>query len=310
MEKETLYKYFDGKASDKEKKDIHEWLESSPSNMDTYLAERELFDATILLAEPLAASTNIKQRSLWRTFSLEVSKIAAVALIIISIGMYVYNNKIDELSNQINTVKVPSGQRANVILPDGSTVWLNARSELRYPSVFTDGRNVSLKGEGYFEVVKDNGKSFKVQTDNCEIEVLGTKFNVEAYDGEFTTSLIEGSVKITEKDDEKEAVILKPNNKATLKDGKLDVSPITDYDTYRWKEGLICFKNASFTELMNRFEKCYGIRIVIQNKNVEKYVCSGKFRISDGIDMALRILQKDAKYTFERDGEDSTIYIR
>jgi ferric-dicitrate binding protein FerR (iron transport regulator) len=309
MEKDILYKYFDGQASDEEKEMIHDWLESSPSNMETYLAERELFDATILLTEPITVSINGKQSNRWRTFLLEFSKIAAIALIAIMIGTYIYNDKLDELSSQVNIVKVPSGQRVNITLPDGSTVWLNARSELRYPSVFKGDRNVSLKGEGYFEVVKDNGKSFTVKTDKCDVEVLGTKFNVEAYDGEFTTSLIEGSVKIVDNKDERNAVILEPNNKATLKDGKIDISAIKDYDTYRWKEGLICFKNTSFTELMKRLEKYYGTRIVIKNKDIDKYVCSGKFRISDGIDMALRILQKDAKYTFERD-EDSTIYIR
>jgi ferric-dicitrate binding protein FerR (iron transport regulator) len=309
MEKDILYKYFDGQASDEEKEMIHDWLESSPSNMETYLAERELFDATILLTEPITVSINGKQSNRWRTLLLEFSKIAAIALIAIMIGTYIYNDKLDELSSQVNIVKVPSGQRVNITLPDGSTVWLNARSELRYPSVFKGDRNVSLKGEGYFEVVKDNGKSFTVKTDKCDVEVLGTKFNVEAYDGEFTTSLIEGSVKIVDNKDERNAVILEPNNKATLKDGKIDISAIKDYDTYRWKEGLICFKNTSFTELMKRLEKYYGIRIVIKNKDIDKYVCSGKFRISDGIDMALRILQKDAKYTFERD-EDSTIYIR
>jgi ferric-dicitrate binding protein FerR (iron transport regulator) len=309
MEKDILYKYFDGQASDEEKEMIHDWLESSPSNMETYLAERELFDATILLTEPITVSINGKQSNRWRTFLLEFSKIAAIALIAIMIGTYIYNDKLDKLSSQVNIVKVPSGQRVNITLPDGSTVWLNARSELRYPSVFKGDRNVSLKGEGYFEVVKDNGKSFTVKTDKCDVEVLGTKFNVEAYDGEFTTSLIEGSVKIVDNKDERNAVILEPNNKATLKDGKIDISAIKDYDTYRWKEGLICFKNTSFTELMKRLEKYYGTRIVIKNKDIDKYVCSGKFRISDGIDMALRILQKDAKYTFERD-EDSTIYIR
>jgi ferric-dicitrate binding protein FerR (iron transport regulator) len=309
MEKDILYKYFDGQASDEEKEMIHDWLESSPSNMETYLAERELFDATILLTEPITVSINGKQSNRWRTFLLEFYKIAAIALIAIMIGTYIYNDKLDELSSQVNIVKVPSGQRVNITLPDGSTVWLNARSELRYPSVFKGDRNVSLKGEGYFEVVKDNGKSFTVKTDKCDVEVLGTKFNVEAYDGEFTTSLIEGSVKIVDNKDERNSVILEPNNKATLKDGKIDISAIKDYDTYRWKEGLICFKNTSFTELMKRLEKYYGTRIVIKNKDIDKYVCSGKFRISDGIDMALRILQKDAKYTFERD-EDSTIYIR
>ena len=88
------------------------------------------------------------------------------------------------------------------------------------------------------------------------------------------------------------------------------VEPIADFDPFRWKEGLICFKSMHFKELMSRFEKCYGIHIIIENPKLADYICSGKFRISDGIDKALRILQKDAKYTFERNKDESVIYIK
>ena len=142
--------------------------------------------------------------------------------------------------------------------------------------------------------------------------MLGTKFNVEAYSDseDFNTALMEGSVKIINNKNPSGTVLLSPNHMATLKNGKLSASPISDFDVYRWKEGLICFRNMNFEQLMLRFEKCYGIRIVIENKTLVNYVCSGKFRISDGIDNALRILQKDAKYSFERNKDESVIYIK
>lgn len=81
-------------------------------------------------------------------------------------------------------------------------------------------------------------------------------------------------------------------------------------DPYRWKEGLICFKEMSFAELMRRFEQCYGVSVVVENKSLSHYTFNGKFRISDGIDNALRVLQKDAEYTFVRENDDSVIYIQ
>ena len=151
-----------------------------------------------------------------------------------------------------------------------------------------------------------------VHTRKCDIEVLGTKFNVEAYSDseEFSTSLMEGSVKVTDNSAVSASVLLKPDQEVHLKDGRLLVSSIDDYDHFRWRDGLVCFDNIVFHELMKRFEKCYGISIVVENKNLEGYSCSGKFRISDGLDNALRILQRNAKYTFERNEDNSIVYIK
>ncbi|WP_347394394.1 FecR family protein, partial [Parabacteroides leei] len=226
---------------------------------------------------------------------------------------YAYKSEIKKIRQAMNTITVPAGQRVNLTLPDGTNVWLNACSEMKYPAAFTgDKREITLNGEAYFEVTHNADKPFLVQTNKCNIEVLGTKFNVEAYNDskDFCTSLLEGSVKIVEREKPSDNLILTPNQQATLVNGHLSSEPIADFDLFRWKEGLICFRNMHFKELMTRFEKCYGIHIIIENTNLADYVCSGKFRISDGIDKALSILQKDAQYTFIRSKDDSAIYIK
>lgn len=313
MEKETLYKFFDGKASREEKEAVRIWLESSPENEQELFKEREFFDAMILSGSTKVAGMEKKSRPFYRTVLLEAIKIAVVFAITVASGTYFYKSEICKIGEAMNTITVPAGQRANLTLADGTNVWLNARSEMRYPAVFTGNkREITLDGEAYFEVTHNEDKPFVVQTNKCNVEVLGTKFNVEAYSDseDFCTSLMEGSVRVSDKRNPSETVLLSPNHMVSLENGQLSTSPISDFDVFRWKEGLICFRNMNFEQLMLRFEKCYGVRIVVENKHLVNYICSGKFRISDGIDNVLRILQKDAKYSFERNNDESVIYIK
>ena len=212
----------------------------------------------------------------------------------------------------LQTITVPAGQRINITLADGTNVWLNARTTIQYPITFNEKeRLVKLDGEAYFDVTKDKSKPFIVQTNNYNVEVLGTKFDVDSYSETeiFETTLMEGSVRISSLTDANESLMLTPHNKAYLHDGKLRVKPVDDYTPYRWREGLICFKNETFASIMKDFEKYYGLTIQVKNKNVFKYVYTGKFRQTDGIDYALRVLQKDIKFTYQRDDENQIIYI-
>ena len=319
MQKETLYKYFEGIASPEEEAAVYRWLDASSENEEELLKEREFFDAMILAGsadekaagEKLALDAN--RGPFIRPWMREVLKVAAVVAVTVACGLYFYVSEKKELLAAMNTITVPAGQRVNLTLSDGTTVWLNARSEMVYPAVFSGAkREVKLDGEGYFEVKHDKESPFVVHTRKCDIEVLGTKFNVEAYSDseEFSTSLMEGSVKVTDNSAVSASVLLKPDQEVHMKDGRLLVSFIDDYDHFRWRDGLVCFDNIAFNELMKRFEKCYGISIVVENKKLEEYSCSGKFRISDGLDNALRILQRNAKYTFERNDDNTIVYIK
>lgn len=317
MKKEILYKFFEGIASPEEKEEVRCWVEASAAHKEELFREREFFDAIILseCANKMVRKVDAKSRknTFVRSLFIEVLKIAAVVAVTIACGFYFYSSEKRELLSATNTITVPEGQRVNLTLPDGTVVWLNARSEIVYPAVFSQSkREVQLNGEAYFEVTHNAKKPFVVQTQKCDIEVLGTRFNVEAYSDsdDFSASLMEGSVKVMDNSRRVAPVMLKPDQEVHLKGGKLLVSAIDDYDHFRWREGLVCFKNVDFHELMTRFEKCYGISIVVENKNLKEYTCSGKFRISDGVDNALRILQKDAKYTFERNEDNSVVYIK
>ena len=213
----------------------------------------------------------------------------------------------------MNKIVVPPGQRANLTLSDGTNVWLNACSELAYPASFTEeSRSVSLKGEAYFDVSKDAEHPFIVQTNQCDIKVLGTKFNVQAdeSDCEFSAALLEGSIELTNKMNPGPSILLAPMQKAEWTGGKMVVDSIRNLDNYRWKEGLICFEDIRFADLMKRFEKTYDIRIVIRNKSLHDYKCSGKCRVSDGVDFILQVLQRSTRFTFSRNDDNTIIYIK
>lgn len=290
---------FCGRATDEELTVIRQWVSESAENKEAFYKERALFDA-LQLSDLQTAKSHIRKPSvhLWKWAGSVAAAIIALFLLY-NVPVLLEKNTRQEIA--LNTIKVPAGQRVELTLADGTHIWLNARSELSYPASFNgDRREVHLKGEGFFEVAKNKNKKFVVNTGRCEVEVLGTQFNVEAYsENEFTTSLIRGSVKVTDKSQPNESVVLEPNNTVRLNNGKLTVTPITDFNPYTWKEGLITFKDIKFKDLMKKLEKNYGIRIIIENHKLDDYACSGKFRISDGIEEVLRALQQDAHFTFE-----------
>ena len=313
MNKDILYKFFEGNASFEEEAAVKQWMEESAENRLAFLKERKLFDAMLLLGNEEIIKNGKKRFSInLSSLRTELIKIAAVVAITLGGSYFYYQSSLEKELMAMQTITVPAGQRINITLVDGTNVWLNARTSVSYPVKFgKNNRQVVLDGEAYFDVTKDKSKPFIVQTDNYNVEVLGTQFDVNAYSetGEFETTLMSGSVKVASASDSTQKITLKPNNKVFLQDGKLHVTAVDDYNPYRWKEGLICFKNETFTSIMKDFEKYYGLTIQVKNKNVFKYVYTGKFRQTDGIDYALRVLQKDIKFTYQRDDENQIIYI-
>lgn len=304
MEQKLLHKMFGGQATDKEPTVIRQWVSESAENRKLFYKERTLFDALQLNdLQTIKKQARKRSVSLWKWTG---SVAAAIMALFLLYNVPVLLNKNTRQEIALNTIKVPAGQRVELTLADGTHIWLNARSEFSYPASFNgDRREVHLKGEAFFDVAKNKNKKFIVNTGRCEVEVLGTQFNVEAYsENEFTTSLIRGSVKVTDKSQPNESVVLEPNNAVRLSNGKLTVTPITDFNPYTWKEGLITFKDIKFKDLMKELEKNYGIRIIIDNHKLDNYACSGKFRISDGIEEVLRALQQDAHFTFERENKN------
>lgn len=192
MNKDLLFKFFEGKSSLDEEKKIREWMEESNSNFNCFMKTRREYDIQILSGSNVIASNKKKLIPLqW------IVGAAATIIILIIGGIYLFN--IENNIEQYNTIIVPAGQRINLILSDNTNLWLNANTEFRYPTEFSKkNRTVYLDGEAYFEVSKDENKPFIVKTSKGDVHVTGTSFNVEAYSkfDNFVTSLFEGGVDI------------------------------------------------------------------------------------------------------------------
>ncbi len=302
----SFIKYFARQTSPQEEEELIQWVDASPENRETFLKYWHMFDAIHLLHEaPVvlpAAGRRIRMRT-WLGY-------AAAMAVIFAIGYFTsYTGRDTEPVWQ--EITVPSGQRIHLALADGSTVWLNSNTTLRYdPSFSGKTRRMMVDGEAYFEVSTNKKKPFMVETFLGTIEVLGTCFNVEAYSTSrrFVTSLMEGSVQLTSRE---QTVVLKPDQMAIIETGeRLTVKKITDFEEYSWREGLISFTDASFEEIMKKFEKHYGYEIRILNEKVKEYRCSGKFRLSDGVNYALEVLKEDVDFTYERNKQQSVITIK
>lgn len=183
-------------------------------------------------------------------------------------GQLVYQLSNINKPNTYNTISTPNGGQYQVVLPDGSKVWLNAASSLRFPLTFDhlSERKVELKGEAYFEVAKQLNKAkgkrvpFIVQTEKQRVEVLGTHFNVNAYKEEpsLKTTLMEGSVKVIS---QKNALVLKPGEQATAANDQLLLAKVDTEEVISWKNGFFKFNNTDLKTIMRQAARWYNVDV-------------------------------------------------
>ncbi|MGQ8336838.1 FecR family protein [Sunxiuqinia sp. A32] len=297
MNDHLLARYIAGDVSEEEKILIAEWLDESPNNLKELMALRKAYDISLCHSDSvhhdLKSSATRKKTFSVRRISIEVLKVAAVLLVAFGVYRFFTPENGGEDSMAMHTIEVPVGQHAELTLADGTKVWLNTKTKLTFPEAFdSDKRVVILDGEGYFDVAKNAERPFFVKTKKYSVKVLGTEFNVRAYDdnGYFETSLMEGSVEVL-KTNEDRGVKIRPSERIYLSDDKLNIGPILDYKQFNWKEGLICFDDESFNEIMKKLELYFDVQISVNNSVSHNYSCTGKFRTTDGVEHILKVLQ-------------------
>ncbi|WP_437369254.1 FecR family protein [Maribacter litoralis] len=214
----------------------------------------------------------------------------------------VYENNADSEELVYNTLRVPYGKKFNLQLSDGSKAFLNAGSSIKYPVRFLQGmeRRVFLTGEVFLEVEKDSAHPFIVNADNINIQVLGTKFNVNAYPEDDTADvvLVEGSVQLRGDGDNLDSIRLKPGFKGSYnkKTQNFDTKEvITDIYT-SWMEGELVFRNMTFQNILKKLERHYNVVIINNNKRLS----SEKFNASFGNDPLINVLE-NLKATYHID---------
>lgn len=181
-----------------------------------------------------------------------------------------------DVSNALNTIRTPKGGQYQVSLPDGSKVWLNAASSLSYPLRFNNKeRKVELTGEAYFEVVHNTSMPFKVKTASQQVEVLGTHFNVNAYQDEKSakTTLLEGSVKISQIQS-KTSKLLKPGQQAVVTN-TISIIDVDAEQAIAWKEDLFMFNEDNLEHIMRMIARWYNVEVVFNEESLKTELYSG-----------------------------------
>lgn len=313
MDKEILQRYVEGNVSPEEIIAVVDWLDADESHVREFMALHKLNDISLLNQPDSKVDVQKKKKTItFRQIGYELAKIAAI-LILFWGGTKLYETtSVKENVIAYQTLYVPAGQRAELILPDSTHVWLNARSKLVYPISFgKDIRQVELNGESYFDVIHNEKQPFVVKTPQMDIQVLGTEFNVTAYSSssDFEVALLRGCIELSSprlssnyRMKEKEHIRLQ-NNKLISKD-------ISDYDYFRWKEGLICFNNESVATIIEKLKLYYDIDIEVYNQKFINSRYTGKFRTKDGIEQVLRVLQIEHKFTYTKNNDLNLITIK
>ena len=312
--KELIEKYFDGNITDAEIKELSDWIKNDRHLQNWWEEEFSKSDAGInpVLRDKLFArikeqtqgkeETQGKENS--RTIRMNPWKWAAAIVLPICIAFFTYY--LIDSSQTVGApfiVKADKGDKATIELPDGTNVVLNSASQLSYLNNFGENvRRVQLNGEAYFKVAHDEKRAFIVQVGDLEVKVLGTSFNVSAYEDakDVTVVLLEGKVGVYA---QKISHIMKPGdkieyNKATHKITATQVHP-SDY--IEWTKGNIYFEKESLENIMKTLSRIYDVEIRFDSNKLPNEYFTGTIP-GGGIQNALNILMLTSPFFYEMDG--------
>lgn len=313
--KNVLSRFFNNSYSRADYLKMKELVQSDDSRLeDAMRAHWEEFQH-----EPLSAAkdlTSIQQLVIKRkasaTFSSGArilhfySKVAAVLVLPLMLALgYFYFKMGDFLQQQQVFVEIssPAGARTSLNLPDGSAVWLNGNSQIRYPADFKQNRLVQLQGEALFQVHSDAKHPFLVQFHELTVKATGTKFNVNAYDESSTVAVIleEGKVQVYDTNG-KVKQLMTPGHElnfekktASMDYSKKNVSAYTE-----WANGRLVFENAPMSEVVSRLSHWYGIAVEIRDPELERLHFKATFE-NESLEEALKLLQSTSTFNYRFD---------
>ncbi len=207
------------------------------------------------------------------------------------------------------TISTPRGGTYQVVLPDGTKVWLNAASSLKFPVQFSGKeRRIVLDGEAYFAVVHNAKQPFKVETKGQLVEDIGTEFNINAYADEISvrTTLVKGSARVLPYGLSRQGVILKPNQQSINAENTIKVKPVETADAVAWKDGRFRFSNASLEDVMKQLARWYDVEIEYPNGIPDEHFSGGINRNAKASE-ALEIL-KYTKVDFKIEGRKIIVH--
>lgn len=258
---------------------------------------RELVKSRLIQQFSKSAKQNNRFISIWQ-------KVAAVLIIpLILFSVWQFNEGVEEVAENHRFELIASkGQLSQCVLPDGSYVWLNGGSSIVYKaSQFQKERIVELKGEGYFEVAKNEEVPFKVHTANSMVKVYGTKFNVNGYkNGRVVVTLEEGKVGVSSEIGSEPSVFINPGEQAVIRtDGSIKKQYVTDTELFTsWKERKLVFRNENLGTIAEQLENIFDVKIHFKDTACKEYRYRGTIQYENSIFHTMEILEltSDIKY--------------
>lgn len=292
MNDDLLNRYLIGETTPEERVEVYEWIESSKENKEIFNSLRKIQDLVTWQNSDSSAKPIARRRNIFFTM------VQIAALFVLFFGAYklfnpllIKNDALEiPISQSFKTHSAPSGQYVQFTLEDGTIVCLNSKSTLTYDSLFSNNeRVVELEGEAFFDVASDINKPFKVKIGDYVVQVTGTEFNVKSYDF-FVTSLLSGSVSIKNVKSGN-TIDLKPMESVREINNEFLVSTINENDLL-WRKGILSINDKTIDDIIPILERYYEMEFIIENKNFDKNKkYTGKFRIKDGVEQILQILQ-------------------
>jgi len=305
-----------GNISDKDERLLSEILQSNTEYKEYFYEIAKTRAIGLIPAVEKNKKTNynwlmfrLKKNVIFHIYNNRFPSFARVAAIIVfavlsGITSYYILHRTSEYDNKsmICETVVPLGSQAKIILPDGTVVWLNSGSILKYNNSYgTKNREVFLSGEGYFDVKKDKSKPFLVNTTKIGIKVLGTVFNVSSYinDPTIEVNLLEGKVDITALDNKKTTKMsLLPNEKIVYnKKTRTMISYKTNAaKSALWTTGKLCFVDATMENITNNLERKFDVQILLETKQIKDEIFSGTLDLNQPLRLILDYIDVDKKF--------------
>ena len=290
--KEIISRYFRGQLVDNEYEQLTEGLQDKLNREYFEKAKREWENNPELdqtgnrnlnrLNYQINKRTTTPSIPISRRLWVRISSFAAILLIGLFAGSMMTYLAYNKSKSEQLVFETPRGEKSYVKLPDGTEVWLNAKTRLVYNTFSPNHREVELKGEAFFKVARNVLAPFVVKTNECQVEVLGTTFNIMAYDefGRKEVTLLSGKVNIRMNDAEQE---LKPGQALVLKDHYYYVNEINAEESSGWVQNKFNFRNIPLSELMKRLENWYDMDITLENKTGKEVNFTGIFKNEETI---------------------------
>lgn len=265
-------------------------------------------------AMPMESKMRVRQqldRSIGRQLfvgrAIRLAKVAAaIALpVLLTTTVYLLNERKGYVNQQADllNIAVAKGEKATVNLPDGSTVTLNSESKLYYPSNFnSQERWIKLEGEAYFHVMKSNGRSFTVKTKNLNVRVLGTTFNVSAYndDASHSVVLVNGSVEVNVGGGKPH--LIKPNEMFAYnaQTGKAVVEEVDTYSYTGWKDGILSFESEPIANVLEKVSRQFDVDFQYDATQFGNDKLTGKLDLNDGVESVMKVISLATPITYKK----------